>query len=245
MAPTSGSKQKPRSVDTLPESNTDTQKHFVTWTSQLVKKNEDLTEQLDVSERRVDDLRGVISIRDEDIEKLEGKVTILKRKMQTTTSSEAQLVALKAEIAVLSGQVVAANASADEHKKRYLQQNAQLVAMSNVQSTEKTKSDKQIQDLQRQLNTLKAQHKATPTPSPVYTPRAYISPLSRAIGRDTQSIRPTNGQVTLLGSTADDDKYKALHVSAKKVVQNAGSMIGENFGPFGLALKNLREELEK
>ena len=252
MAPPSSKKSKSSPTAAVPQSDAEAQKMFVAWTGQLITKNEELDKRLEVSEARVEELKAVISIKDEDMEKLQTKVQTLKRKAQHNASNEAQVATLKSQVATLQEQLTEVNDEGREYKKRCIEQDARITEMTIAQGVEKNKSDKQIQDLQRQVSTLKSQSRAPPTaPAAMSSPRVYQSPLRNSINRNGDRNSQSNGFATPSPPSAprtptvDAGKYKALHDSASKVLQNGASMIGDNFGTFGQALNKLKDEVER
>lgn len=253
MAPSSTQKPKESPIAAIPESDAEAQTLFVNWTSQLISNNKDLNQQAENLDRRIDDLKAIISIKDEDIEKFEMKVQNLKRKAQATANNEAQITSLSIEVASLREQVTLASTQAEEHKKRCAEQETQISTMNAAQGVEKGKFEQQIQDLQRQINMLKSKPRAPmPPPPPMSPSKPYASPLGKAVGRGPSYGHPTNGAVTPpravrppITPTVDATKYKALYDCAKKVVDSGGMMTSDNFGAFGQALVKLKEEVEK
>jgi hypothetical protein len=219
-------------IPNLPaQSDADVQRFLVQWTDQLLKKNTKLNELVEMSEKQTDELRALLSIKDDDIEKLQAKVKDLRRK----SSHDPQILALKEEVAGLKSQVATANTIALEHKERIERQNTQLTVIYRSKMDEKNRLEQQIQKLQQ----LAAKPKMATSPAPAAflpTPRPYVSALSRAIGREPPPQAATAGA---------DPRYAALEAAAKDVIEKVGPMMALDFGGVGAVLKKLKHVIEE
>lgn len=250
MAPPSSGKRGNASIAGLPQSDAEAQNLFVDWTAGLIKKTRDLEARLESSENRVTDFQDLVLIRDGEIEKLKSQNANLSRRAHNTTYNETQVRTLRTEIEKLREEVSTANAIAEQHRQRSAEQSSEVVAAKMLQSTVRASFEKQIQDLHRQIHALKAQARPTLSPSSSASgSRGYNSALSRALGRppsfhSNDMVTPPR-QAPAITAIVEASKYEALRSAAKEVISTGAAFVGGSFGPFGVAMMALKDEVEK
>lgn len=184
-----------------------------TWTNTLLSKIETLTSSL--SEK--DDINSA----------LESEADALQVKVEDATSKVKNLQTRLAKLEPASGE------------------NEALKKQIEVLAREKKGDQQKVQNLNIQLSTLARQGKVD-RKAAEKRELALIKQMEQQRGSQQQAdmeVAPSPSVVQGGGDRELQAKYDALEIVAKEVAKHCGAMAGDNFGPFGSSLANLKRHM--
>ncbi|KIW02816.1 uncharacterized protein PV09_05874 [Verruconis gallopava] len=230
------------------QSDGDIHDFFTRWTDQLIKKQDLLTKQLSSAQVEVDELKTLISIRDEDIEKLQTKVKCLRRKSQNCIQARTlkdEVASLKEQVTDLTERVAIANKIALSHKQNFDEKCAQLSRIRQSKMEERKRFEDRVQELELKIKSLTSRLLSkSPNSFDIPSPRPYISTLSKAIGRNIPESEATSVPNSSNSVHQHNSFCLSLETAARTMVQQGAGLV-KGFGDVSLALLKLKEVLDE